>query len=310
MISGIPTQLDADHPAIRTIGLIKDYKRTRALSGLDLTVPEGAVYLLVGPNGSGKTTTMKILLDLVRSNEGSAEVFGLSPIDDGAKVRAQIGYVPEGRIPGYEWMKAGQLIQHHSVYYPSWDPSYADRLVDRLEIDLSAKFKSLSKGEARRVQLLLALVHRPPLLLLDEPMDGLDPLVRDRVIEQLVDHISENPTTVLASTHHIQELEKLADHLGVLHKGHLLAQTTRDDLHQTLRRYQLEVPEGWTTPPAFSGIVVNQNGSSPELAWSIWGEEDQVSEALTAAGATVRSVSALQLEEAAVAILAGKAGVR
>ncbi|MFC1530364.1 ABC transporter ATP-binding protein [Gemmatimonadota bacterium] len=308
MISGIPTHLETDHPAITTDGLIKDYKRTRALAGLDLTVPEGAVYLMVGPNGSGKTTTMKILLDLVRSDEGTAEVFGLSPIDDGAKVRAQIGYVPEGRIPGYEWMKVGQLIQHHSVYYPSWDTSYADSLIDRLEIDLNARFKSLSKGESRRVQLLLALVHCPPLLLLDEPMDGLDPLVRDRVIEQLVDHISENPTTVLASTHHIQELEKLADHLGVLHNGHLLAQAPRDDLRQALRRYQLEVPEGWSVPPAISGNVIHQNGTGPELAWAIWGEEEQVSSALAASGATVRNVSTLQLEEAAVAILAGEEG--
>ncbi|MFC1500131.1 ABC transporter ATP-binding protein [Candidatus Zixiibacteriota bacterium] len=308
MISGIPVRLEAENPAIRTEGLIKDYKRTRALSGLDLTVPEGAVYLLVGPNGSGKTTSMKILLDLVRSNEGTAEVFGLSPIDDGATVRAQIGYVPEGRIPGYEWMKVGHLIRHHATYYPSWDMEYAGALIQRLEIDERAKFKSLSKGEARRVQLLLALAHRPPLLLLDEPMDGLDPLIRDRVVEQIVDHISENPTTVLASTHHIQEMEKLADHMGVLHDGRLLAQSTRDDLHQSLRRYRLEVPEGWVTPDEFFGALIHQNGSGPEVAWAIWGEEEEVTSALTASGATVRNVSALQLEEAAIALLAGKEG--
>ncbi len=308
MISGIPVHLETEHPAIRTEGLIKDYKRTRALAGLNLTVPEGAVYLLVGPNGSGKTTTMKILLDLVRSDGGEAEVFGLSPIDDGARVRAQIGYVPEGGIPGYEWMKVGHLIRHHAAYYPSWDEDYAESLIRRLEIDERAKFKTLSKGEARRVQLLLALAHRPPLLLLDEPMDGLDPLVRDRVIEQIVDHIAENPTTVLASTHHIQEMEKLADHMGVLHDGRLLAQSTQDDLHRSLRRYQLEVPEGWTAPEAFSGTVIHQNGSGPELAWAIWGEEEQITGALTASGATVRSVSALQLEEAAIALLAGTEG--
>lgn len=310
MTSGIPMQLETEHPAIRTEGLIKDYKRTRALAGLNLTVPEGAVYLLVGPNGSGKTTTMKILLDLVRSDEGEAEVFGLSPIDDGAKVRAQIGYVPEGRIPGYEWMKVGHLIRHHAAYYPSWDGAYADSLVQRLEIDERARFKNLSKGESRRVQLVLALAHRPPLLLLDEPMDGLDPLVRDRVIEQLVDHISENPTTVLASTHHIQEMEKLADHMGILHQGSLLSQNTREDLHRSLRRYFIEVPEGWETPLELQDVLIHANGSGPELAWAIWGEEEQVSGALTASGATVRSVSTLQLEEAAVALLAGKEGAQ
>ena len=110
MSSPIPVNIDTDNPAVITSGLRKYYRRNRALEKLDLTVPEGAVYLLVGPNGSGKTTTMKILLDLVRPDEGSAEVFGFSPIADGPLVRAQIGYVPEGRIPGYEWMRIDHLL--------------------------------------------------------------------------------------------------------------------------------------------------------------------------------------------------------
>ncbi len=306
MSSPIPVNIDTDNPAVITSGLRKYYRRNRALEKLDLTVPEGAVYLLVGPNGSGKTTTMKILLDLVRPGEGSAKVFGFSPIADGPLVRAQIGYVPEGRIPGYEWMRIDHLLAHHAVYYPAWDEAYARSLITVLEIDLKKKFQKLSKGESRRVQLVMALAHRPPLLLLDEPMDGLDPVVRDRVIELLAAHLAETPTTVLASTHHIQELEKLADHLGVIRAGTLLAQSDTTTLHTRLKRYRIEAAADWTAPESLTDAIVRRNGSGPELALDIWGEEATVTSALAGSGSTVRQVSALALEETAVSLLAGQ----
>ncbi len=306
MSSPLPVIIDPEHPAVLARGLRKYYRKNRALESLDLTVPEGAVYLLVGPNGSGKTTTMKILLDLVRADGGSAAVFGFSPIADGPMVRAQIGYVPEGRIPGYEWMRIDHLLSHHAVYYPSWDDAYAAALISGLEIDLGKRFQKLSKGEARRVQLVMALAHRPPLLLLDEPMDGLDPVIRDRVIELVAAHLAETPTTVLASTHHIQELEKLADHLGVIRAGTLLAQSEVTALHILLKRYRIEVPAGWAVPEPLGPSVVRCNGSAPELALDIWGEEGTVASGLAGSGATVRQVSGLGLEEAAVSLLAGR----
>ena len=306
MMSSIPTQIETGNPVIVTRGLFKSYRSNRALAGLDLTVPESAVYLLVGPNGSGKTTTMKILLDLVRADSGEAQVFGLSPVTDGAMVRAYIGYVPEGGTPGYEWMKVGELLRHHGTYYPTWDVDYVRSLVDELEIDTGARYRKLSKGEARRVQIVMALAHRPPLLLLDEPMDGLDPFIRDHVIEMLISHITESPTTVLASTHHIQELEKLADHMGILYEGHFLAQISREDIHNSLRRYQLEVPEDWSGVPDLDESVINQNGSDRVLSWDIWGDESTISGKLKDSGATVREVNALRLEDAAVAVLSGK----
>ena len=302
----IPINLESENPAIRTSSLAKSFRSNRALAGLDLTVPEGAFYLLVGPNGSGKTTTMRILLDLVRPDSGEVEVFSLPPGSRGALVRAQIGYVPEGSVTGYEWMRVGRLLEHHSSYFPSWDVKYAQSLVEALDIDLARRLKKLSKGETRRIQLVMALTHRPPLLLLDEPMDGLDPLIRDRVIEILVAHLSETPSTVLASTHHIQELEKLADHMGVLFEGRLLSQNSREELHRTLRRYMLEVPREWSGAPELNDAIVHRNGSGPEIAWAVWGDPEQVSHKLKDSGATVRNVTALRLEEAALAILAGK----
>lgn len=303
MNSPLIQHLDTENPAISISGLRKYYRKNRALECLNLTVPDGAVYLLVGPNGSGKTTTMKILLDLVRANEGSAEVFGLSPISDGPILRAQVGYVPEGRIPGYEWMRIDHLLDHHASYYPSWDDTYTATLIDTLEIDTRKRFKKLSKGEARRVQLVMAMAHRPPLLLLDEPMDGLDPVIRDTVIELIATHLSTTPTTVLASTHHVQELEKLADHLGVISQGTLIAQSDITNLHTRLKRYRVEIPTDWIVPEALTEIIIRQNGSGPELVLDIWGEEMAVTTNLTGTGVTVRQVSSLQLEEAVVSLL-------
>jgi ABC-2 type transport system ATP-binding protein len=150
-------------------------------------------------------------------------------------------------------MTCGRLLQHVAAYYPSWDHAYADHLTRALDLRLQRKVGGLSKGEARRLQLVLALAHRPALLLLDEPTDGLDPLVRKRVLAMLAEHLSDTPTTVMISTHHVYEMETLADHVGVLRDGRLVAQLGRDDLKRTVRRYRIEVPEGWEAP---SGLRV------------------------------------------------------
>jgi ABC-2 type transport system ATP-binding protein len=184
---------------------VKKFKRNVALDGLDLTVPEGAFYLLVGPNGAGKSTTLRILLDILRANEGRAEVFGMDS-RSGAVVRAQIGWVPETHNHPTPWAKVRTVVGIHAAYYPAWDAAYAERLVKLFEIKMDRRLNTLSKGEARRVQLLMALAHHPPLLLLDEPTDGLDPLAREIVVSVLAEHLAEFPTTVIASTHLVDEL--------------------------------------------------------------------------------------------------------
>jgi ABC-2 type transport system ATP-binding protein len=301
----IQSEIDTGHPAVQTERLMKRFGETAALTGLNLVVPHDSVYLLVGPNGSGKTTTMKVLLDLVRPDEGGAEVFGLDCQSQGPEVRANIGYVPEGPTPGYGWMHVWRLLKHHATYYPGWDPVYARSLVEEIGIDLSPRYGKLSKGQARRVQIVMALAHRPSLLLLDEPMDGLDPVIRDRVIGLLATHLSETPTTVLATTHHIQELDKLADHLGVLRDGQLLTQNPREQLDRELRRYRFEISREWSGVPELESSVIRRNGSDNDLVWIIWGQQAEVAAQIEAAGAVVRDIASLRLEEAAVAYLSG-----
>jgi ABC-2 type transport system ATP-binding protein len=286
----------------------KRYGKKDALRTVDITVPEGSTYLLVGPNGAGKTTFLKMLLDLARPTSGSMEVLGRSPIADGPEVRARIGYVPERHDWGYGWMKVARLLRHHAAFYTAWDGQYADRLTRFFDIPLDQKVMKLSKGQARRVHLVMALAHRPPILLLDEPTDGLDPVMRDETLGLLAEHLAETPTTVLISTHLVHETETLADHIGVLYAGELRAQMKLEEMRQRLRRYRAEVPDGWSGAPALNGSVLRRKQSNREIQWTIWGDEAEIVEWLRSSGATVREASALSLEDATLALLAKTGG--
>lgn len=287
--------------AVVTRALSKRFGDQAALDAVDLRVPDGAVYVLVGANGAGKSTTLRLLMNLDARDSGTAEIFGLDTVTRGPEARAQIGYVPERHDQGYSWMTCRQLIEHVAAYYPSWDSAYADRLTQTFDLRLNQKLGTLSKGESRRLQLVLALAHRPPLLLLDEPTDGLDPVVRHRTLSVLAEHLAETPTTVLLSTHQIHEVESLADHVGVMRNGRLVTQISRDELRGTVRRYRVAIPEGWQPPP---GTPPYTGGREAE--WTLVGEEGEVIERLARAGVTVRDVKTLVLEDATLAFLTGE----
>jgi ABC-2 type transport system ATP-binding protein len=300
----IAATIAADAPlAVATRALTKRYGRETALDGVDLRVPEGAVYVLIGANGAGKSTTFKLLLNLERPDAGSAAVFGLDTGDRGPEVRAQVGYVSERHDLAYRWMTGARLLAHAAAYYPAWDHAYAERLGRALDVRLDRTLGGLSKGEARRLQLVLALAHRPPLLLLDEPTDGLDPVVRRRVLALLAEHLADAPTTVLLATHHVHEVESLADHVGVLRAGRLLAQLPRVELQRTVRRYRVELPAGWEAPPELHAMGGARARPGREAQWTLVGDEREVTARLTDSGALVHEVTALRLEDAALALL-------
>lgn len=290
--------------AVETRGLVKRFGRRVALDGMDLRVPVGSVYVLVGPNGAGKTTTLRILLDLVRPDAGVAAVLGHDSVSEGAQVRALCGYLPERADAGYSWMKVQQLLDHHASYRRNWDAGYAQQLMERLEVRDHTRFGKLSKGESRRVQLVMALAHRPQVLLLDEPTDGLDPVMRDEALSLLSDHVAASETTLIISTHLVYEVEGLGDHIGVLKDGVLAAQLDRETLRSRLRRYTLEITDGWNGPEGLTERIVRRSGTGREVAWTVWGMETEVVERLKAGGGKVRDVEPLTLEEAAVALMA------
>lgn len=298
----------AEALAVETRGLMKRYGRRVALNGVDLRVPRGSVYVLVGPNGAGKTTTLRALLDLVRPDAGDIRVLGLDPVAEGGAVRSVCGHLPERGDAGYGWMKVHHLLDYHASYRSNWDEAYARDLMDRLGVRDHAKFGKLSRGEARRIQLVMALAHRPRLLLLDEPTDGLDPVMRDEALGLLSDHIAETEATLLISTHLVYEVEGLGDHLGVLQDGVLAAQLDRETLRRRLRRYTLEVAPDWRAAAELTERIVRRTGSGREVAWTLWGDESEVVARLKAEGAVVREVDPLTLEEAAVALMGMRQG--
>jgi ABC-2 type transport system ATP-binding protein len=289
--------------AIATRALEKRFGRTRALAGVDLTVPEGSVYVLVGPNGVGKTTTLEVLLGLVAADSGTAEVLGIDTRAEPARVRAQIGWVPEKTDAVYGWLPVGKVIRYHAAFHSSWDEDYAAELTRLFELDPEERFGRISKGKQRRVQLLLALAHKPPVLLMDEPTDGLDPVMRERTLSALADHMARFPTTILMSTHRVNEAERLGDHLGVMRSGRIETQLDRETLRRYLRAYSLQVPDGWRGAPELANTVLVRNGSPREVAWTIWGDETEVAQRLHSAGATIRQVQPLSLEDAALVLL-------
>jgi ABC-2 type transport system ATP-binding protein len=289
--------------AVATTKLSKRYGNHSALDNVDLEVPEGAVYVLVGANGAGKSTTFRILLNLERPDSGIASVFGLDTGADGPRVRAHVGYVPEHHDPAYRWMTCGRMLEYVAAFYSSWDSSYADRLVKSFDIPLDRKTGSLSKGESRRLQLVTAMAHRPRLLLLDEPTEGLDPVARRRLLTLISEHLSDSPTTVIIATHHVHEVGNLADHVGALSAGRLVAQMSLDELHQKARVYQLEVSDNWNAPSGFFAQPVRVTGRDAQ--WTIVGDEADVTERLKRSGAAVQGSRPLSFEDATLTLLSG-----
>jgi ABC-2 type transport system ATP-binding protein len=236
---------------IETRGLTKDYGSFRALDRLDLEVPRGAVYGLLGRNGAGKTTAIRLLMGLLTPSGGEVTVLGGSPRDGDESRLDRIGYVSESMdIP--PWMTVGEAAGFCRGLSRRWDSDYENRLYDALAIPPEAVVGHLSAGQRRKAGLLLALAPRPELLILDEPASSLDTVVRREFLEQAVELLSDEGTTIFYSSHILSDVERIADHVGVLSLGRLLLDQRLDDLLDSARRVRIrfaaEVPADFDLP--------------------------------------------------------------
>ena len=214
--------------AIEISKVTKTFGRHTALDNLSLEVPTGVVFALLGENGAGKTTAIKLLLGLAEADSGSLRALGLDSVRDGAEIRRRVGYVPE-RPALYEWMTAGEIGWFTAGFYPdSYEHEYRS-LLERFRVPTERKISQMSKGMRAKVALSLALAHQPQLLILDEPTSGLDTLVRREFLESMVD-IAAAGRTVLLSSHQISEVERVADHVAILREGQLLSVDSLDTL--------------------------------------------------------------------------------
>ncbi len=207
-------------PVITVAGLTRRFGARTALDSVSLVMSRGAVYGLVGANGAGKTTLIKHILGLLRAESGTVRVFGLDPVTDPVGVLSRIGYLSEENdLPG--WMRVDELVRYSRAFHPAWDDAYAEELSRTFALELRAKVKTLSKGQKARAGLLVALAHRPELLVLDEPSSGLDPIVRRDILGAVMRTVAAEGRTVLFSSHLLHEVEQVADHVTMINEGRI-----------------------------------------------------------------------------------------
>ena len=212
--------------------LTRTFGAKTALASVSLSLPRGAVYGLVGANGAGKTTLIKHILGLLRAESGSVRVFGIDPVADPVGVLSRIGYLSEEHdLP--EWMCVAELIRYTRAFYPAWDDRYAEELRAQFALDSSATIKNLSKGQKARLGLLVALAYRPELLVLDEPSSGLDPIVRRDILGAVIRTIADEGRTVLFSSHLLEEVEEVADHVTMISQGRIVLSAPLEEIKKS-----------------------------------------------------------------------------
>ncbi len=246
--------------AIRTEGLSKTFRRVEAVRSLDLAVPEGAIYALVGPNGAGKTTLIKVLMNILRASKGRAEVLGTDSSRIRGKFFASVGYVSENQqLP--EWMGVGSFFAYLRPFYPAWDRKLEAELVAHLKLPMEGKLRHLSRGTRMKAALAGALAFHPRLIVLDEPFTGLDPLVRDDLIQALLERAEE--ATILISSHDLAEIESFASHVGYLEQGQLRFSEELTSLAERFREVELtfDAPPPLPSPAPAHWMHVSNSGA-------------------------------------------------
>jgi ABC-2 type transport system ATP-binding protein len=265
--------------------LSRNFGPRTALDGVSLDVPRGSVFGLVGANGSGKTTLIKHVLGLLRAQAGSVRVFGRDPVADPPGVLGRVGYLSEENdLPG--WMRVDELIRYTRAFYPGWSDAYAAELRRAFELDPGARVRDLSKGQKARAGLLIALAHRPELLVLDEPSSGLDPLVRRDILHAIIRTVAEEGRTVLFSSHLLDEMERVADHVAMIDRGRIVLCAPLDEIQETHRSLTLHFAEGRHEPPALAGALAWE-GAGREWTAVCQGRPGDLRAAAAAAGGRV-----------------------
>ena len=247
----------ADAFIVETSALRKSYGSVNALRGLDLQVPRGSICGVLGRNGAGKTTAIKLLLGMVRPSGGRAHVFGMAAEleANSVAIRRRTGFVSEDKEL-YDYMDVAGMIRFTAPWFPRWRADLAQRYLRSFELPLDRKVKSLSRGMRTKLAVLLALCRGAELLILDEPTSGLDPAMAEHVLQVVVGHVADHGTTVVFSSHQIAEVEQIADRIAIIDRGRSVLAGALDDLRARFRRIELvfdgEAPEPKLTAP---GVV-------------------------------------------------------
>ncbi len=239
---------------IKVEGLTKAHSHTVVVENVTFEIAGGTVFGLVGPNGAGKTTLIRMLMGLQSMTSGRARVLGLDVATHANDVQRKVGYVPEAPMI-YRWMTVDQVIRFCRTFRENWQSDVCGSLLNRFELDPRKKVKQLSKGMQTKLSLLLALAYEPEILILDEPTSGLDPIVREEFLEPVLGAVCERGCTVLFSSHAIEDVERLADRVGVILQGRLIVDASVQKLLSTTRRLRASLVDGCLPRAAPPGTI-------------------------------------------------------
>jgi ABC-2 type transport system ATP-binding protein len=284
--------------ALEIRGLTKTFEEGFKLGPLSLTVPAGAIYGFVGPNGAGKTTTIDLIFGMGGKDSGSISVFGLDHLRDEVEMKRQVGYVsPE--LDFHPWGRIGSAIDFVRGFYPSWDEGYCDQLLASLDLNRADKIGTLSFGAKIKLAIVLALSWRPRLLVLDEPTVGLDAISRQQVFAELLAAVRDENRAVFISSHAITDLERIADHVGMIKNGQLVVEGSTDEVIERYRIVDFVAQDG-TSLDHQPGVVVQRRDND---RWRVLIDRSVTSiERLAGRGATAVSDTPVSLEELFVAL--------
>ena len=290
---------EANGCVVEVSGLSRRFGRTVALDDVSLEVPRGAVFGIVGENAAGKTTLIKHILGLFKAKTGRVRVFGLDPVRDPVGVLSRVGYLSEDRdLP--DWLRIGEMLRYLRAFYPSWDDGFAEDLRQRFDLDANARIKTLSQGQRARTGLLAALAYRPELLILDEPSTGLDPIVRREILAAIIRTIAEEGRTVLFSSHLLDEVERVSDHVAMIDRGRIVLCEPLDRLKAAHRRLTVRFDEPQARPPALAGSL-RFEGFGHEWTAVCQGSIEELQSSVSGLGARIVEEHVPSLDEIFVA---------
>ena len=281
--------------------LIKSFDGFHALDGLSLSVPRGAVYGLVGPNGAGKSTFIRHLAGIYRQDEGELLVGG-EPVYENPGVKEKIAYIPDD-IFFYTQASIRDMARFAASLYPRFDRERYEKLSVLFGLDEKRPMRKLSKGQQKQAAFQIAMAQRPELLVLDEPVDGLDPVMRRQIWSVLLSDVEQYGTTVLVSSHNLRELEDVCDHVGIMNRGRMMIERSLSDLQENLVKLQLAYPDGGSLPEGLEIVHESATGRLRQLI--LRGRAEELTEKIAATRPLFLDLVPLSLEEIFIYELGG-----
>ncbi len=286
---------------IEVRNVIKEFDGFRALDDMSMTVPTGAVYGLVGPNGAGKSTIIRHLTGIYRQDAGEITIDG-APVFENPEVKSRIAYIPDD-IFYYANASIREMMDFYRSIYPHFDAERFKKLADVFGLDPKRQMRRLSKGMQKQAAFWIAVSLRPEILILDEPVDGLDPVMRRRIWSIIMADVAENGTTVLVSSHNLRELEDVCDSVGIMNKGKIMIERSLNELQENIVKIQLALPDGESLPEGLDILHKSNTGRLQSLI--MHGTQEDLTEKLQSAHPLFIDAVPLTLEEIFIYELGG-----